>query len=155
MVKTLRVLLPSAGFAWPPYVVLAHRADGEPWWLLLLYVLAIGLVAAIAGKVLRALLGGGPVGETILMLIGLVLSGTLFGSIAAFVIAPFNGQLGLMPSALLLGTYSMAVSAVVGYGVFNLSFSVGQTSFFWGVRSPLGVERSWSLKEGSSTRDLE
>ncbi|WP_067455446.1 hypothetical protein [Actinomadura macra] len=142
-VGVLRALAIATGLVWTPFVVLAHGLEGPPWWLVLLAVIGVGAVAPMVAVAMRLAFGGRRAGEEILHLAGLALAGTLFGTIVAFVAAPFSGQPGLMPSAAALVMICMMVSAAVGYGVSNLSLSMGGATLSLGV--PTSMEQ---LAEG-------
>jgi hypothetical protein len=152
-------LLGLVGLGWPTYVVLTHWLDGRPWWQIFLVTVVIGVVAAPIGHGLRWVVGGRNAGEEVLNAVGFALSGTLFGALMAFVVAPFTGRPGLMPSALLLGMSAMAVSAAVGYGISRLYVTWGEKSLTLGVPyTPKQVEegwQDWSVGSGRTPEELD
>ncbi|QXJ24567.1 hypothetical protein AGRA3207_005916 [Actinomadura graeca] len=142
-VGVLRALAIGIGLVWAPSVVLTHRLDGPAWWRVLLAIIGLGAAAPMLGVGMRLAFRGRRAGEEVLHLAGLVLAGTLFGTIVAFVAAPFAGQPWLMPSAAALAMICMMASAAVGYGVSSLSLTMGGATLSLGV--PTSVEQ---LAEG-------
>ncbi|MFI0482604.1 hypothetical protein [Actinomadura sp. 9N215] len=126
IIKPWRIswLLVICGLIWPPYVVLAHWLDDARWWLILIGTIGVGAVAGWGGHTLHRLEFRWPRLTQIVMALGLLMSGGFFGAVIAFVVAPFAGQAGLMPSAALLGLYCLGFAQVVDYGFsgFTLSY---------------------------------
>jgi hypothetical protein len=155
----LLVFLGLGGLIWPPYVVLAHLLDGNPWWLVFLATVVVGAIGAWVGRGMRRAFGDGSLGGGILNAVGIALSGTLLGALIAFVVAPFTGRPGLMPSALSLGMSCMAVSAAVGYGISRVYLTWGQASLTLGVPfTPEQAEegwKDWGLGAGRRPEDFD
>ncbi|MFE0153902.1 hypothetical protein ACFWY5_42660 [Nonomuraea sp. NPDC059007] len=120
------VVLGTAGLVWPAYVVLTHRVDGPAWWVCLLAAWGCGLVAAMIAHVLNRVESRAVRRRALRIAMGLralgcLASGTLLGLLVALIIAPFTGQVGLMPAIAVLGLYCMTTSRNADFGLTGFS----------------------------------
>lgn len=93
-----------AGVAWPVALVLRHDLADALWWPLVLVALAGAVVAALASLIAPRMTG-------------MLSVGSMFGALAALVVAPFTGQSHLMPAAFSLFVACAGVNVAADKGI--------------------------------------